>query len=258
MTRSVSGWGTGKMAAKLEKKLCINDPRFTYTGKESSPRGLGYCADSEEIGTRREGRDKTLWMVIMKNGVPVWTRVPTELLEETPPSPAATKKATAAAKKAAAAAATAAASGTAFDPSAPSTSKAAEEAVYATPAPAPKKRAPAKKATAAAPAAPAELAVEAEAEEAEKPSAPAPKPKKAAAPKAAAAATAATAAKKPPTDFNVYMKYRMDQLVTEEPDLTNKERFSRAAKDWAALSPEEKKEQAVAAHAYAEQRAAAA
>lgn len=245
------------MAAKLDKKLCLNDPRFTYTGKESSPRGLGYCADAEEIGARREGRDKTMWMVILKNGVPVWTRVPTELLEETPPSPAATKKATTAAKKAAAAAATAAAAG--FDPSAPSTSKAAEEAgataEAAATTTAAKKRAPAKKKTPAATVA-APLAEEAPGST-EPPTPPPPPVAAKAAPKKAPAietvpttTAAVPAAKKPPTDFNVYMQYRMNQLATEQPELTNKERFSKSAKDWAALSPDEKKTEATAAHAY--------
>lgn len=213
----------------MEKKVCINDSRFTFTGRESSPRGIGYCADCEPVGARREGRDKTMWMVILKNAVPVWTRVPTELMEETPPAvvKTAAKKNTAAAKKAASTLAAANAAG-------PSTSRAAEEAGEAAEAAA---------AAAAVAVAPKKKAVAA--------------PKKAsgaaaAAAKVAAAVPAAPAAaaapKKPPTDFNVYMKYRMVQLKAEAPEMPHKEKFSQAAKDWAALSAEQKKQEAAKAH----------
>jgi len=220
----------------MEKKVCINDSRFTFTGRESSPRGIGYCADCEPVGARREGRDKTMWMVILKNAVPVWTRVPTELMEETPPAvvKTAAKKNTAAAKKAASTLAAANAAG-------PSTSRAAEEAgeaaeaaaAAAAVAVAPKKKAAAapKKASGAAAAA-AKVAKTVPTVAAAVPAAPA----------------AAAAPKKPPTDFNVYMKYRMVQLKAEAPEMPHKEKFSQAAKDWAALSAEQKKQEAAKAH----------
>ena len=31
--------------------LCKNDPKKTYKGNEPSPKGFGYCAHSEKIGT---------------------------------------------------------------------------------------------------------------------------------------------------------------------------------------------------------------
>lgn len=35
----------------------------SYTGKEKSPTGLGYCARHEKIGTTKRGRDKKMWVV---------------------------------------------------------------------------------------------------------------------------------------------------------------------------------------------------
>ena len=37
---------------------CINDKTRTYKGSEPSPKGLGYCAHPEEVGTRKYGKDK--------------------------------------------------------------------------------------------------------------------------------------------------------------------------------------------------------
>jgi len=37
--------------------LCIKDPKKSYKGNEPSPKGLGYCAHSEEIGTIKKGLD---------------------------------------------------------------------------------------------------------------------------------------------------------------------------------------------------------
>ena len=36
---------------------CINDPKKSYKGTEPSPKGLGYCAHSEKIGSEKKGRD---------------------------------------------------------------------------------------------------------------------------------------------------------------------------------------------------------
>jgi hypothetical protein len=35
----------------------------SYTGKEPSPKGRGYCARHEKIGTKKRGRDKKMWVV---------------------------------------------------------------------------------------------------------------------------------------------------------------------------------------------------
>jgi hypothetical protein len=42
---------------------CLNDAKATYTGKEPSPKGLGYCAHSEKVGTKKKGRDGNMWII---------------------------------------------------------------------------------------------------------------------------------------------------------------------------------------------------
>ena len=68
----------------ITKKPCINSSEWTYTGKEVSPTGLGYAPDGETEGTKMKGRDDTMWIVGRKNGVKVWNRVPTVLVKEEP------------------------------------------------------------------------------------------------------------------------------------------------------------------------------
>jgi hypothetical protein len=63
----------------VSKKPCKNHPSYTFSGKESSPLGLGYTAEAEQVGTVMEGRDKTMWMVGIKNAVKVWNRIPTQV-----------------------------------------------------------------------------------------------------------------------------------------------------------------------------------
>lgn len=218
-------------SAAAAKKPCLNDSRLTYTGKESSPRGLGYCAEAEAVGTIKEGRDDKRWMVVIKNNVNVWTRIPEDASvfakKESRPHPEITP---------------------------------AEDETPAAPPAAPKKKpaAPKKKPAAAAkPAAepapePEKPAAEPEKPAAESPAAEPPAAKKPAAKKPAAEAekpTAAAAAKKPPTDFNLYIKYRLAQLKTLEPEMTHAQRFSQAAKDWGTLSPEQKATEIAAARA---------
>ena len=65
------------------KKACVNNTEFSYSGKECSPLGKGYAADAEQVGTIMEGRDGTMWMIGIKNGVKVWNRVPTDLANDT-------------------------------------------------------------------------------------------------------------------------------------------------------------------------------
>jgi hypothetical protein len=43
--------------------FCINDPKKKYKGNEPSPKGLGYCAHSEEVGSIRKGRDNNNWKI---------------------------------------------------------------------------------------------------------------------------------------------------------------------------------------------------
>ena len=54
---------------------CKNDPKTSYTGKEPSPKGLGYCAKKERIGSKKRGKDKKMWIVKKRaDGVKLWTR----------------------------------------------------------------------------------------------------------------------------------------------------------------------------------------
>lgn len=46
--------------------FCKNNPKRTYTGKEPSPKGLGYCASGEKEGKVMKGKDGNLW--IKSNG----------------------------------------------------------------------------------------------------------------------------------------------------------------------------------------------
>jgi hypothetical protein len=219
------------------KKTCKNHASFTYSGKESSPLGLGYTAEAEEVGTVMEGRDKTMWMVGIKNGVKVWNRIPTQvapnvvkpLIKEEVVMPA--EPATAP---------------SAVDP--PPVSEDIEPDVTETPSPPPeadkkpKTKAPKKKAVVAAPAANAEEEATAE---------PVKKPRKKAVKKVPEVTEAvgetpvedeATAPKKKPSDFNIYMSYRTFQLTSEDPSLSHKERFTKASVDWNQYkeNPEEK------------------
>jgi hypothetical protein len=53
--------------------FCKNDPKKKYKGTEPSPKGLGYCAHSEEIGTIRLGRDNKKWIITTTSkGIKRW------------------------------------------------------------------------------------------------------------------------------------------------------------------------------------------
>lgn len=53
---------------------CVNIATETYTGKEQSPKGIGFSAVAYEVGFEKEGVDKLLWVVQMKNNKKVWFR----------------------------------------------------------------------------------------------------------------------------------------------------------------------------------------
>tara|TARA_B100001248_G_scaffold164904_1_gene124696 strand:+ start:1768 stop:2550 length:783 start_codon:yes stop_codon:yes gene_type:complete len=44
-------------------KKCKNYPSILYTGKEKSPKGRGYCAKGEKIGTKKKGRNGKMYIV---------------------------------------------------------------------------------------------------------------------------------------------------------------------------------------------------
>ena len=58
-----------KKAAKPIKKVavkkarCHNAPKAYYTGTEPSPKGRGYCARAEKVGTRKIGTNRKYWVV---------------------------------------------------------------------------------------------------------------------------------------------------------------------------------------------------
>ncbi len=55
--------------------LCKNDPTSTYKGTEPSPKGLGYCAHTCNIGTSQLGKDGNTWTVKSdKNKVKKWVK----------------------------------------------------------------------------------------------------------------------------------------------------------------------------------------
>jgi len=54
---------------------CKNDSTRSYDGTEPSPKGLGYCAHSEKLGTIKKGKDGKQWIVSeTKNGTKRWTK----------------------------------------------------------------------------------------------------------------------------------------------------------------------------------------
>ena len=42
---------------------CIDDPSRSYKGTEPSPKGLGYCAHTQSVGTSKTGNDGNIWIV---------------------------------------------------------------------------------------------------------------------------------------------------------------------------------------------------
>lgn len=55
--------------------FCINDPKKKYKGDEPSPKGLGYCAHSEEVGSIRKGRDNNNWKIEKTSkGIKRWVK----------------------------------------------------------------------------------------------------------------------------------------------------------------------------------------
>lgn len=58
----------------FNSKACINISTESYSGKESSPKGLGYSAVTYPIGHEMIGVDKQVWSVQMKNCKKVWFR----------------------------------------------------------------------------------------------------------------------------------------------------------------------------------------
>jgi len=56
---------------------CINDITKSFKGDEPSPKGLGYSASSEEIGTVMAGKDGNNWRVIQTKNCKRWVKINT-------------------------------------------------------------------------------------------------------------------------------------------------------------------------------------
>ena len=57
---------------------CINDPKKSYKGTEPSPKGLGYCAHSEKVGTKKKGKDGNEWIIKkVSSGSKRWMKLKT-------------------------------------------------------------------------------------------------------------------------------------------------------------------------------------
>jgi hypothetical protein len=54
---------------------CKNDASKTYEGTEPSPKGMGYCAHAEKVGSIRKGKDGNTWIVkTVRNGIKRWIK----------------------------------------------------------------------------------------------------------------------------------------------------------------------------------------
>jgi hypothetical protein len=62
LTKRPSNMSDKARPCKNQPKTGGKMPSATYTGKESSPKGLGYCARFEEEGARMKGRDGAWWV----------------------------------------------------------------------------------------------------------------------------------------------------------------------------------------------------
>lgn len=59
---------------KSNKSPCINISTESYTGKEQSPKRFGLSAEGFDINYEKEGYDKQIWCVQLKNNRKVWVR----------------------------------------------------------------------------------------------------------------------------------------------------------------------------------------
>ena len=211
------------------KKPCINNAQFSYSGKELSPLGNGYSADAEQVGTIMEGRDKSMWMIGIKNGVKVWNRVPTDLSKD----PAILADLT------------------------PPDMKAKEEVIKKKAAP--KKKATTKKVAVTTAVSESEVEADGDAEDKDTPAPKDDKKKKVKAPakakktkkgdeanadegeEAKTAVPVKEKAKRQPTDFNNFMSYQIKIIGEENPGMTHKEKFAKVASLWKSLGDDERK-----------------
>ena len=256
------------------KKPCVNNTEFSYSGKECSPLGKGYAADAEQVGTIMEGRDSSMWMVGIKNGVKVWNRVPTDLANDTAfmadltntaenvPSPkkgkAAPAKKKAPSKKDDKKKKPIVEVSESDDESEVETEKKVDKVKHES-----KNKADDESEDESeddAPLSPIK-------EEPKQPAKKVPAAKKKAAPKKKTAdegnddnsdvkpskpSDDKEKKKRQPTDFNYFMSYQIKIIGDENPGMSHKDKFAKAASEWKQLSDEDKKAVLVKAKAAAE------
>ena len=59
---------------KTTKNQCSNVSTESYTGKEQSPKRFGLSAEGFDLNYEKEGFDKLIWIVQIKNNRKVWVR----------------------------------------------------------------------------------------------------------------------------------------------------------------------------------------
>ena len=65
--------------------FCKNDPKKSYKGTEPSPKGLGYCAHSENVGKIMKGLDGNKWIISKTSqGVKRWIKYSNEKVIKNP------------------------------------------------------------------------------------------------------------------------------------------------------------------------------
>lgn len=69
----------------VSKHVCKNNPSYSYSGKETSPLGIGYCADAESLGKEMIGKDGNTWVVKSIKGGKTWSKVNNKSLERDTP-----------------------------------------------------------------------------------------------------------------------------------------------------------------------------
>lgn len=56
------------------RRNCINNSSFSYTGKEQSPLRFGLSAEGYPVNSILEGFDKNVWVVEIKNNRKIWVK----------------------------------------------------------------------------------------------------------------------------------------------------------------------------------------
>jgi len=229
----------------IVKKPCVNNSQFSYSGKELSPLGNGYSADAEQVGTIMEGRDKSMWMIGIKNGVKVWNRVPTDLSKDvsiladlTPhdmkkADKAPTKKKTPAKKKEPKKAVKLVSAVSESEVEVDADIEADEDVVVVDEKIEPKKKAPVKKKAADVKKDDPDIKNDNEEDDTKE------VPKKGKKVKDTTAVKEKP--KRQPTDFNNFMSYQIKIIGEENPEMSHKEKFAKVASLWKSMDEDARK-----------------